>query len=266
MPQDDEFVNDLKPSEPQCSNTLAAERNGSNIKTTEVAEHLRGRNELRRQQWLLHTLASHQVFDKSNQANLSRPDRYRLGLARGKQLIRLAKANNWSDADFDMAIWLIGDMNPLVLSKSMFRQTIREQANDDQQRRWLPRIENWDFIGAYAQSEMGHGSNVRGIELEARYEPESKEFVLHSPTLTSSKWWNGGLGKTANWSIVMAQLLLPSEGKAGEYENYGPHPFMVQVRDMKTFKPLPGIMVGDIGPKYGYATMDNAYMLFNNHR
>jgi acyl-CoA oxidase len=49
-----------------------------------------------------------------------------------------------------------------------------------------------------------------------------------------------------------------------EYVSYGPHPFIVQVRDLKTHQPLPGIAVGDIGPKYGYASMDNAYMLFDN--
>jgi acyl-CoA oxidase len=35
---------------------------------------------------------------------------------------------------------------------------------------------------------------------------------------------------------------------------------------MKTHQPLPGIVVGDIGAKYGYAPMDNAYCLFDNFR
>ena len=53
----------------------------------------------------------------------------------------------------------------------------------------------------------------------------------------------------------MAQLLLPKEGKADEYSNKGPHAFIVQIRDLETHKPLEGIAVGDIGPKYGYASM-----------
>lgn len=40
----------------------------------------------------------------------------------------------------------------------------------------------------------------------------------------------------------------------------------MQVRDEKTHEPLPGIAVGDIGAKYGYASMDNAYMLLDNFR
>jgi acyl-CoA oxidase len=84
--------------------------------------------------------------------------------------------------------------------------------------------------------------------------------------LTSSKWWNGTLGRTANHAIVVAQLLLPQEGSKTKYKSFGPHPFVVQVRDMKTHLPLPGIVVGDIGAKFGYACMDNAYMLFNQFR
>jgi hypothetical protein len=38
------------------------------------------------------------------------------------------------------------------------------------------------------RTELGHGSNVRGIECEARWMPETKEFIIHSPTLTASKW------------------------------------------------------------------------------
>ncbi len=33
--------------------------------------------------------------------------------------------------------------------------------------------------------------------------------------------------------------------------DYGPHAFVVQIRDMATHLPLPGITVGDIGPKMG---------------
>ena len=117
---------------------------------------------------------------------------------------------------------------------------------------------------------MGHGSNVRGIELEAKWDPKSKEFILHSPTLTASKWWNGTLGRTANHSIVVAQLLLPRDSSSGsaevEYISHGPHPFIVQVRDLKTHEVLPGLAIGDIGTKYGYAPMDNAYALFDKFR
>ena len=38
-----------------------------------------------------------------------------------------------------------------------------------------------------------------------------------------------------------------------EGSDYGPHAFVVQIRDLETHLPLPGITVGDIGPKMGCA-------------
>jgi acyl-CoA oxidase len=60
--------------------------------------------------------------------------------------------------------------------------------------------------------------------------------------------------------------MLPDPAGGRGLKSFGLHPFIVQVRDMKTHKPLDGIVVGDIGPKYGYASMDNAYMLRDNFR
>ena len=105
------------------------------------------------------------------------------------------------------------------------------------------------------ETELGHGSNVRGIELQAVWDQQTKEFILHSPTLTASKWWNGTLGRTATHAVVIAQLMLPS-GPNGQLSSFGPHPFIVQVRDAKTHRPPKSIVVGDIGPKYGYVRVE----------
>ena len=75
--------------------------------------------------------------------------------------------------------------------------------------------------------------------------------------------------------IAVAQVLVPSvqppnlDGAQDvdvKYVSHGVHPFIIQIRDKKTHQPLDGIVIGDIGPKYGYASMDNGYMLFNHHR
>lgn len=41
---------------------------------------------------------------------------------------------------------------------------------------------------SYAQTELGHGSNLRKLETTATFIQETDEFELHSPTLTSLKW------------------------------------------------------------------------------
>lgn len=65
----------------------------------------------------------------------------------------------------------------------------------------MPKILNYDIIGCYAQTELGHGSNVRGLETTAKWDPVKKEFEIHSPTLTASKWWNGSMGRTATHAV-----------------------------------------------------------------
>ncbi|KAL2067352.1 hypothetical protein VTL71DRAFT_1777 [Oculimacula yallundae] len=263
-----DFTDHLKPAAPTGSDTLAKERQNSTIPVDALARHLFPDQEfLERQEKILHVLEKEKLFSKDMQQNLSRPDRYKLGLARAKALRRMQDKLLWNQEDLKMAEYLVDEMSPYALHMSMFVTTVREQANDEQKAYWLPRIESFEIIGAYAQTELGHGSNVKGIELEARYDIETKEFVLHSPTLTSSKWWNGTLGRTANHAIVIAQLLIPSSfSNSSRFIGYGPHAFIVQVRDMKTNQPLPGVAVGDINAKYGYATMDNAYCLFDHFR
>ncbi|KAF2185589.1 acyl-CoA oxidase [Zopfia rhizophila CBS 207.26] len=261
-----DFTDKLKPRYDGAA-TLEAERNSSDINVDELAKHLLSRDGfLERQERVLKVLEKEKLFRKEQQMNLSRPERYHLGLARAKAIQRLVREHSWDHEDYKMAEYLNDEMSPYHLHMSMFVTTIREQGSEEQKAYWMPKILNYDIIGCYAQSELGHGSNVRGLETVAKWDQMKREFKIHSPYLTSSKWWNGAMGRTATHAIIVAQLLLPKKGSAKEYENHGPQPFIVQIRDSKTHQPFDGIVVGDIGPKYGYASMDNGYMLFDHYR
>ncbi|KAF9423220.1 hypothetical protein HW555_001289 [Spodoptera exigua] len=151
------------------------------------------------------------------------------------------------------------EVSPFLLHMGMFVPTIMGQCTSEQMSYWLPRAMDMQIIGTYAQTELGHGTFIRGLETTATYDPETEEFVLHSPTLSSYKWWAGGLGNTANYCIVVAQLYTKGEC-------HGTHPFIVQIRDEDTHMPLPGITVGEIGPKMGFNTADNGFLGFDHYR
>jgi acyl-CoA oxidase len=119
----------------------------------------------------------------------------------------------------------------------MFIPTILGQATEEQKRKWLPLAKSYAIIGTYAQTELGHGSFIRGLETTAEFDLKTDEFVLNSPTLSSMKWWPGNLGKTCNFAIVLAQLVI--KGK-----NYGLHAFMVQLRSLVDHSTLAGIELG----------------------
>lgn len=245
--------------------TLAAERARSTVDVGALSNHLLSRDDfLNRQSRIVAILQQEKLFQKNQQLNLSRPERYHLGLARAKAIRRLAAKHGWNLEDCKMAEYLVDEMSPFHLQMSMFITTVSEQGSEEQRKHWLPKINAFEIIGAYAQTELGHGSNVRGLETTATWLGEGKGFEIHSPYLTASKWWNGSLGRTATHAIVVAQLMLPHPKEPGKYVSRGPQPFIVQIRDEKTHRPLDGIVVGDIGPKYGYASMDNGYMLFDH--
>lgn len=43
------------------------------------------------------------------------------------------------------------------------------------------------MLGCFAMTELGCGSNIPGLETQARFDPTTDEFVLNSPTITSTK-------------------------------------------------------------------------------
>lgn len=251
-----DWVKQLKPSGAQGHELLKAERANSSVPVEQLKELIHTKEVIDRKQNVLNILKAEKVFDKSQNYFMGRTDRFEQALAREKRLRILKKQHNWNLEEFRTATELIGEPGPYGLHDSMFKVTLEGQGTPEQQEKWLTAANDYKIIGCYAQTELGHGSNVRGLETTATWNPEDKTFTIHSPHLTASKWWIGSLGRTANHAVVMAQLII--NGKS-----YGPTPFCVQIRDMKTHEPLENIHVGDIGPKFGYNTMDNGFLLFN---
>ncbi|CAI2348372.1 unnamed protein product [Caenorhabditis sp. 36 PRJEB53466] len=148
---------------------------------------------------------------------------------------------------------------PLALHNLMFVPTIRNQADDEQTEWWLMDAIQGKIIGTYAQTELGHGTNLNAIETTATYDKNTEEFVIHTPTTTATKWWPGGLGTSCTHVILVANLIIDSK-------NYGLHTFFVNIRDCNTYAATSGVRVGDIGTKMGINCVDNGFLAFDNYR
>ena len=60
-------------------------------------------------------------------------------------------------------------------------------------------------------------------------------------------------------SVIWAQLYIGDVC-------YGVHAFVVPIRDKKTHKVLPGVIIGDCGPKNGCDIIDNGFILLDKVR
>lgn len=73
----------------------------------------------------------------------------------------------------------------------LFLATLEMHGSKEQREWWVSKARKMQIIGCYAQTELGHGSNVRGLRTTAEYDKKTQEFVLNTPTLQSMKWWPG---------------------------------------------------------------------------
>lgn len=75
---------------------------------------------------------------------------------------------------------------PTGLQTSMFLPTLHGQMSDEQKKKWLGRAENWEIIGTYAQTELGHGTKISVVQI----------------------WWPGSIPWWRHVSYVMRVMIV----------------------------------------------------------
>ena len=123
----------------------------------------------------------------------------------------------------------------------------------------MPLVDNLNIIGCYAQTELGHGSNVADLETTAILDLKTDEFIIDTPSVKATKVWPGGLGISSTHAVVFARCIV-------DENDYGVQAFMVQIRSLDDHSALPGVEVGELGTKLGYNSMDNGFLSFSNFR
>ncbi|MBV8929532.1 MAG: acyl-CoA dehydrogenase family protein, partial [Mycobacteriaceae bacterium] len=120
-----------------------------------------------------------------------------------------------------------------------------------------------DLLGCFAMTETGHGSDVQSLETTATFDPETDEFVIHSPTPTARKDYIGGAAETATMAAVFAQLI--TAGPDEEPESHGVHCVLVPIRDEQG-NDMPGVTTSDCDYKGGLPGVDNGRIVFDHVR
>lgn len=139
----------------------------------------------------------------------------------------------------------------------LFGGAILHLGTEKHHRLYLSDIGTLKLAGCFAMTETNHGSNVRGLETTAHYDPHHQQFIINTPHERAGKEYIGN-ALYGRMAVVFAQL--HTQGV-----NHGVHAFVVPLRDADHHL-LPGIRVEDNGYKIGLNGVDNGKMWFHQVR
>ncbi|XP_053381781.1 peroxisomal acyl-coenzyme A oxidase 1-like [Mercenaria mercenaria] len=243
---------------------IQKERQSATFDTEKLTEVVYGGKKMvRRRRYLQNIIFEDKYLNSfSPWWNRTRVEEYDTSIKKNAYLYKLMQDLNITDIIEQAYINEAGsghEGNPLSVHRGMFIPTIEKLGTREQVEKYVEPAKQYKIIGTYAQTEMGHGTFIRGLETTATYDPKTEEFVVNSPTVSSIKYWPAALGNTCNHVVLMAQLY--SKGKC-----HGIHAFILQIRSMEDNRTLPGVSAGDIGNKLGFNAQDNGYLKFDNVR
>ncbi|OBZ74786.1 Peroxisomal acyl-coenzyme A oxidase 1 [Grifola frondosa] len=214
-------------AESRTKSDMSHARQRASVSCVNLQKFLWGDEQWTTRQRIVEIISNDPIFDKSSRPFSSRQERYKRGLAMANRIYELRELHKWSAKETSLAFDLIDEPVPMTLHNIAFEPVVMSQGSPELIAKYGALVANRGILGCYLQTELGHGTNVSSLETTATYLPDTQEFEIHSPTLTSSKWWIGGLGKTSTHGVVQARLILPSG------MDVGPHLFFVQLRSLK---------------------------------
>ncbi|MFE2751786.1 acyl-CoA dehydrogenase [Actinosynnema sp. NPDC059335] len=154
-----------------------------------------------------------------------------------------------------------GDLSLMVkagVQWGLFGGAVQALGTAEHHERYLSAIMSLELPGCFAMTESGHGSDVQHLRTTATYDPDTEEFVVHTPDPAARKDYIGNAARDGRMAVVFAQLVTGGEAR-------GVHAVLVPIRDAAG-APMPGVRIEDCGPKAGLNGVDNGRLWFDRVR
>src|SRR3954464_2840500 len=154
-----------------------------------------------------------------------------------------------------------GDLSLLVkcgVQFGLFGGAVLHLGTARHHERYLQAVARLELPGCFAMTETGHGSNVQALPTTATYDPDTEEFVVHTPDDDARKDYIGNAARDGRMAVVFAQLDTGGEQR-------GVHALLAPLPDQHG-EPCEGVRLEDCGAKLGLNGVDNGRIWFDHVR
>ncbi|KAM9958911.1 hypothetical protein ACTFIW_012501 [Dictyostelium discoideum] len=141
---------------------------------------------------------------------------------------------------------------------SLFGNAVLNLGTEKHHIKYIKDIDSWKLPGCFGMTELGHGSNVQGVETTATYDKTTQEFIINTPSDSAQKFWIGNAACHGQACSVFAQLYIDNV-------HYGVHVFVVPIRNSDGTI-AENVRIMDNGHKLGLQGVDNGRIWFDNKR
>lgn len=140
----------------------------------------------------------------------------------------------------------------------LFGGAIAGLGTERHHRELLGAVATGELLGCFAMTETGGGSDVANLATTATYDSGTGELVINTPTASATKDYIGNAARDGELAAVFAQLIVGDR-------SHGVHCVLVPIRDAAGTA-MPGVTLGDCGPKIGLPGVDNGRIAFDHVR